>query len=644
MSEILFAGRWYLVVQLFGLAALPLTRAWLRHLPDRGYGLSKALGLLLAGWLYWMLGTFGWLHNTSGGVCLALALLLGAGILLQVVRNPRSDDTGARQSTVPWRIILMSEAVFAIAFVAWCLVRARMPDIMTAGGEKWMESAFLRAILRSDGFPPHDPWMSGFGISYYYFGYVIVAMVTQLAAVPPAIAFNLAVAMLFALVCQGAYSLVFNLIAAGDERRDRAAAPGHLVGGLLGPLLLAAMGNLEGLLEVLYARGHGASRLSQWFAQRFWPWLDVRSINTPPGSAAQGGWIPSRFFWWWQASRVVHDYSPLGETQEVIDEFPAFSFILGDLHPHVLALPFILLAIGLALNLYLGVRHGAVKGQQGGGLIRWLQAWPFTTWEFVLAALCLGGLGFLNTWDFPIYLFVVAAALALAVMGRERRPLRDVLTGAVLVFGALAVAGVLVYLPFWLGFQSQAGGALINLFNATRLPQFLVMFAPLLFINAALVISAARQVHVRVLSVVAWTLAVLSAIAALIALLVGVMILMIRLGDVPPTGVASYVWAWLTGASVAGLGEGDIRGIVAQALVRRLTNPWTAVGLLALLSGAVLTLVHRLGGAATSSVNAAAEPRPLGQDFVLLLIATGALLTVSVEFVYLRDHFGTRMN
>ena len=51
-GQVLFALRWYFVVQLFGLAVLPLALRLFRHLPDRGYGVSKPLGLLLAGWLF----------------------------------------------------------------------------------------------------------------------------------------------------------------------------------------------------------------------------------------------------------------------------------------------------------------------------------------------------------------------------------------------------------------------------------------------------------------------------------------------------------------------------------------------------------------------------------------------------------------
>jgi len=325
MNQVILAFRWYLVVQLFGLAVLPLCLRLFRHLPDRGYGVSKPLGLLLAGWAFWLLNIFGWLHNTAGGILVALVLVAIAGIALHL--------TNQQTNQLSWHTILLTEAVFALTFIAGCLVRAHMPRIQTAGGEKWMEIAFLRAILRSDTFPPNDPWLSGFAISY-------------------------------------------------SEK------PGFstILGGLLGPLLVAVMGNLEGLLESLHARGIGAAS--------FWQWLDIRALDAAPPAFADGSWVPSRFFWWWQASRVLQDYTPTGAEQHVIDEFPAFSFILGDMHPHVLALPFVLLALALALNLYLRTANGESHFTSHVSL-----------WEFLVYALCLGGLGFLNTWDFPIYPF-----------------------------------------------------------------------------------------------------------------------------------------------------------------------------------------------------------------------------------------------
>jgi len=629
MDQVLLALRWYIVVQVFGLAALPLCLRVFRHLPDRGYGVSKPLGLLLTGWAFWLLTTFGWLHNTAGGILAALALLATAGAALQLTnrlpdhQTTRLDDQPTSQPA--WRIILVTEVVFALTFAAWCVVRAHMPRIQTAGGEKWMEIAFLRAILRSGAFPPHDPWLSGFAISYYYFGYLIVAMLTRLAAVPPSIAFNLGIATLFALTCTGAFSLVYNLIAVSKK-------PGFstILGGLLGPLLVAVMGNLAGLLEVLHARGIGSAA--------FWTWLDIRGLDEPPVAFAQGSWAPTRFFWWWQASRVLQDYTPWGAEQLVIDEFPAFSFILGDMHPHVLALPFVLLALALALNLYLRMVNG-----------EWGILQPFTIWEFLTYALCLGGLGFLNTWDFPIYLFIIVAAYTLALLQNTHHVSRFThhvsrftfhVSRITFLLITLLLAGILLYLPFWIGFQSQAGGILLNLFNATRLPQFLVMFGPLLFVVAAFVARQARQDGVQARKVIRWVIVMALGILGVLVLVVGLSVTLVWLDVIPSRGAAAYLAAWLRGGPIPGLENmADAPALVSSALLSRLFCPWTALGLVVLLATILLLLKRALKQAANDGIQ-----HPVSNKFVLLLLATGALLALSVEYVYLRDVFTTRMN
>ena len=78
--------------------------------------------------------------------------------------------------------------------------------------------------------------------------------------------------------------------------------------------------------------------------------------------------MPTRSgWWWWRASRVIHDLDPNGNTMGVqpIDEFPGFSFLLGDMHPHVLALPFVLLALALALNALIKGRRGLSRRLKG---------------------------------------------------------------------------------------------------------------------------------------------------------------------------------------------------------------------------------------------------------------------------------------
>ncbi len=568
--ELLLALRWYLVLQLFGLAALPLTLRLFRGMPGRGYAFARPLGLMVGGYLFWILSIFGWLPNTPGGVVAVLLLLALAGAAVWFsARNPDpaplctgeaclaptcdlpSAPCALRPAPCDLLHATLVELLFALAFALWCAVRAHMPRIETAGGEKWMEIAFLNAVLRAPRFPPHDPWLSGFAISYYYFGYVMMGMLTHLAAVPSTIAFNLGIATLFALTVTGAYGLVYALLAGEGERVAR-------WGGLLGSLMVALVGNLEGVLEVLHARG--------LFPVQFWQWLDIRSINGAPPPFAEGSWMPNRFMWWWQASRVLHDYAPWHTPAnpaewEVIDEFPAFSFILGDMHPHLLSLPFALLALALALNLFFSPQR-----------TQRTQRFSFDSLILdslillILSSICLGGMGFLNTWDLPVYFAVFAAALFLSI-GLENWKT------ALLSSGLLLAASVFMYLPFWLGLRSQAAGILPNLFNPTRLPQFLVMFGPLLFPIGVWTVAQARARGVRWSDVARWTLGIVLGLLAFLLLAV----------LVHPQG-RFYLTALRSGGPVPGLENvPDAPRLIATRLAVRFLFPWTALLLAALL-------------------------------------------------------------
>src|SRR5215216_1755264 len=382
---------WYIVITILGWLTFPLAYVLFPALTDRGYTLSRALGLLIWGYVFWLFASLGIAQNDTGGLLLALLVLIGLS-LWATIGHQKSKIENGKSEIVEWlsenrRLIITTEVLFLLTFALMAWVRANNPEIFTSGGEKWMETAFINAILHSPVFPPHDPWLSGYAISYYYFGYVMTAMLGMLTSTPAPIAHNLMLSLIFALSAVGAYGVLYNLL-----RRIEKTPVFSAIGALFAPLFLLIISNLEGVFESLHSKGIGWTFGADGTAtSSFWSWVDLQVISkTPPAQPLQ--WAPHQFFWWWRSSRVIMDYDLTGKwTGDIIDEFPFFSYLLGDLHPHVLAMPFNLLAVAIALNIFLGGWPGKINLYFG-------QLW-ISRLGFFMIALVLGGLAFLNTWD-----------------------------------------------------------------------------------------------------------------------------------------------------------------------------------------------------------------------------------------------------
>jgi YYY domain-containing protein len=618
-----FAG-WWFIIQLFGLAALPLTRRVCAWLPDQGVAFSKTIGLLLVSYLLWVGASTGLLVNNPGGITFSLLLVgLVSGLLLLA----QGGRAARREWSEYWqhnrRQILVIELLFLVTFAGWTLVRAFTPDkILPMGGEKYMEIAFLNGVLNSPHFPPLDPWMSGYAISYYYFGYIMMGVMTAFSGVASGVGFDLYDALLFSLTAINAYGVVANLVrAAGGSQRASSTA------GLLGALFVGGLGNLLGLFEGLYS--------SRALPQSFFTWLNIPDLTS---AAQSGSFYPGHGWWWWRASRVLMDlnlrYEP--SAYQPIDEFPFFSFLLGDNHPHKLALPFVILVIGLAFNLWL---KALAPSENKPGLPHDLRGWrSWSVWAglnranaglFLFYALALGGLGFLNTWDIPIYLALVVLADLMGHFVSSQRAagpdwLALLLRGLVLGI-CLGAASILVYIFFYLGFSSQAGGVLPYIFPPTRLPQYLVMFGPFVLILAFFLPLVVWQMHGREKPFAG----VISIWLRTVGILYGIYLLVVLLGTavLSATGLQNepLIQSWLNGFS--------LQALLPQIFLARLRNPWLFLLLSALLAVALSGILH-----AQPSRSARATP------FAILLAALGIGLTLTVEFFFLRDNFGARMN
>jgi YYY domain-containing protein len=606
---------WYIAITLLGAVAWPLLFRLAPGLPDRGYTLSRALGLMLTGYVFWLLGSLGFLRNSVGGIIFSALIVSGFAGWAYLTR-PDHTETLSGWLADHGRTVLIAELLFAIAFLGWAIVRSHNPEIVAT--EKPMELMFLNGVRSSPAFPPRDPWLSGYAISYYYFGYVLIALIADLTATASPVAFNLGIALLFALTLLGSYGIVYNLVAArrgsSSEELDSGGLP---ITSLLGPIFVGIMGNLAGLVELLYAL-----RLPPSAA--FWRFIDLEDLEVLPQTVL---WPPDRWrhWWWWRGSRVIRDRFPAGHASDFqpIDEFPMFSFLLGDMHPHVLALPFVLLALGLALNIL-------------------LQPERLNRTQLALYTLCFGALAFLNTWDLPIYLFILVGALAVREI-RERGHFelgdmgKPVLTGL-----GIFVGGIIAYLPWYISFSSQAGGILPNALFPTRLHQFLIMFGPFLLIIAWFLLDRAMR-HGRHMS---WGTSITTGVLLLVTLLAA-MTLMGVIGLRVDAGVRSFVAASVDPDLVGqpdSIITGQIPHLITTILTHRLLHPLTSVLLVLIIILCIAALLPRQPVADIDGVEPPAAMLNPANAFAILLIVTAALLTLGPEFVYLRDVFGQRLN
>ncbi|HEV2122765.1 MAG TPA: DUF2298 domain-containing protein, partial [Chloroflexota bacterium] len=491
---------WWLVVQVIALCATPLCLALFRPLADRGYGLSKAFGLLVFGYAVWLIGVLQLLPNGWGAYLLAF-LLIGVGSYL-VWRRETAEAGGNAASLLAFfrrrrGLLLIEEGIFLFVFLGFLFIRSYNADI--AGTEKFMDFAFMNAVTRSESFPPLDPWLAPSPtvpkptINYYYFGYLIQGLLLSISGLPPAEGFNLALSLIFGLAAVGAFSLVYGLardtVAEGQGARIRgkgsSAQPGqgdqssvvgrrlsvrpipswsfkaarpYVVAGALGAYMLLVAGNLWSALRRFDGSG-------MW-EKDFWQGI---------------GWNATRVLVIKQGDRDI-DYT--------INEFPAFSFLLGDLHPHVLALPFVILAVGLAYRWLMQppllFRHAIagealeVSGDAPSDEAPWRNGArrlaPVA--ELLPGAMILGSLYFLNSWDFPAYF---ALAQACAIAGAWWLGLREEVgiswartIGVVALVGLLAIV---LFLPFHLNFKppvvAEGGGLPLGLVTQrSQLGQF----------------------------------------------------------------------------------------------------------------------------------------------------------------------------
>ena len=453
---------WLLLIEIISLATLPLAMFLFRPLPDRGVVLARILGLLLVSYVTWMLVSAGLIDFSANAFLLGILIVACLSFLVVTLRGSEIREF----LTKHWRLLVKGEVVFLVAFLAFVVVRMANPDLWDAwrGGEKPMEFAYLNAVIRSTVLPPFDPWYAGGYLNYYYWGYFGLAGMIRVTGILPEVAFNLAVPLFFALTFTGAYSLVYNF--AEGTRRFRASRAGTAgpvdsrlrgndggwgandggwganddgvavdqetpprrilsvpwtptAAGLVAGLFTVVIGNLDGIAQVArslwvrFAEGGNAPPFDFWRSSRMTPNME----NPDPSPLAF--WVPDKI-------------PGQPDVSWHITEFPFFTFLFADLHPHMMVIPLTMLVIGLGLAVAVGLK-------------RYGMGW--TIFPVLALSVALGALWVTNSWDYPSYLLLTMAVLGLGVWLVECS-LRTKIVLWVVLGLSVSFLSIISFLPF----------------------------------------------------------------------------------------------------------------------------------------------------------------------------------------------------
>jgi uncharacterized membrane protein len=324
--------QWWLMLEGLGLVVFPLLFPLFSRQAAHGYPFAKVAALLVLTYVSWLLG---FSLSMSAAVKATLALLVGGGIVAAwLQRTAIAEWLGTGGA----RVVGIHAGLWAFGFLFYAWFRSLAPDIF--GAEKYMDFAFFNVLSQTESMPPYDPWMAGKTINYYYLGYLMFANLARLSPLPNPVSYNLCVVTVGGLAFALTAALTFQI-----TRRWGVA--------VLGGAMSALLGNLDGFLQFL-EKGR------------------LRGMD------------------YWRSTRVV------GEDGATINEFPFFSTIHGDLHPHFIVLPVSLLLLSILLDerLFPSRREDAPAGAR---------AWI----PFALVALVLGSIVAISTWELPMAALVV---------------------------------------------------------------------------------------------------------------------------------------------------------------------------------------------------------------------------------------------
>ena len=420
---------WWLAVLLLGWCSFPLCQYLFSGFRDKGYLVAKIFGIAGAGFLMWLGAATGIVPFTAGS-CLgsvAVFAVICWGVWI-TFNKKKNKDRKFWQFTGEWyQTALDGELVFTLLFLLWTYVAGFRPAAY--GTEKFMDYGFMMAMMRSTTLPAKDLWYAGSKINYYYGGQYFAVFLTKMTHTQVAQTYNL----MRTLVAGFCFAVPFGLVrqmVLDSWKKEKPA----LLGGVLAGAGVSLAGNMHYVV---------IGKLLPWIREIF---------HLPKGD----------YTYWFPNSTRYIGYYP-AENDKTIHEFPSYSFVLGDLHAHVVNLMFVVALISLV---YAMMKHhsskGALQAEAAGekNFCKKQVAAALTDPYVLVFAFLIGMFHWTNYWDFVIYYVMGGMGVIWCNYQKYKeleKPHRMRMTAGISLLHAVWVflLATIAALPFTLQFQSM---------------------------------------------------------------------------------------------------------------------------------------------------------------------------------------------
>ena len=409
---------WYLLALVLGAAAMPLTGRLFRRFQDRGWMFSKVTAIAVSGFLTWFLVAVKIIKFTTM-TCIMVTLVCAAASFILYCREQKAGF-----ECIPFAhldLVYAEELLFFAAFLLWTYFAGFHPAAY--GTEKFMDYGFMEAMMRSKTLPATDLWYSQGKINYYYGGQYFAVFLTKLSGAKVELTYNLMRTFVAGLAFAMPFSLVHQMVTdrlGKTGSRWKKALPS--VTGILAGISVSIAGNMH---YVVYGQ-------------------IIPFIQKLKGEEVSSYWFPD-------ATRYI-GFNPDVE-DKTIHEFPCYSFVLGDLHAHVVDIMFVLLLLGLLYAWMKKVRTTELSGESMSRRKFWKKQLLMP--QLLATGALLGMFHWTNYWDFVIYFVVTCgAALFMNIIGQKGK-IRWALGVTAAQAAEILILATVIIMPFTLQFDTS---------------------------------------------------------------------------------------------------------------------------------------------------------------------------------------------